>query len=94
MKLRLLSLALLGALSTAAAASTAAPIAVVNAEQRAAFGIETATVETGSTALSKPYPAKVAVPNAQLRVISAPLDGVVEARHAGRSVGRTPGITG
>ena len=36
-------------------------------------------VETGSAALSKPYPAKVAVPNAQLRVISAPLDGVVEA---------------
>lgn len=80
MKLRLLTLALTGALhAIAPAASMAAPIAAVNAEQRAAFGIETAPVEIGSVTLSKPYPAKVAVPNAQLRVISAPLDGVVES---------------
>ncbi|MDB4308091.1 efflux RND transporter periplasmic adaptor subunit [Gammaproteobacteria bacterium] len=51
----------------------------LNAEQRAAFGIETAPVQLATEALSKPYPAKVQVPNAQLRVVSASLEGVVEA---------------
>mgnify|MGYP001819982069 CR=1 FL=1 len=51
----------------------------LDAEQRAAFGIETAPVQLATETLSKPYPAKVQVPNAQLRVLSAPLEGVVEA---------------
>ena len=51
----------------------------LDAAQRAAFGIETAPVQLATEALSKPYPAKVQVPNSQLRVLSAPLDGVVEA---------------
>jgi len=51
----------------------------LNAEQRAAFGIETTPVQLATEALSKPYPARVQVPNAQLRVLSAPLEGVVEA---------------
>jgi cobalt-zinc-cadmium efflux system membrane fusion protein len=76
MKMRIIGMVLLGALSTAA---RAAPMVVIDDAQRAAFGIETASVNQGSAALSKPYPAKVAVPNAQLRVVSAPLDGVVEA---------------
>jgi RND family efflux transporter MFP subunit len=51
----------------------------LDAVQRAAFGIETAPVQLATEALSKPYPAKVQVPNTQLRVLSAPLEGVVEA---------------
>jgi len=51
----------------------------LDAAQRAAFGIETAPVQLATEALSKPYPAKVQVPNSQLRVLSAPLEGVVEA---------------
>ena len=76
MKTRLLSIALIGALH---ASVHAAPMAMINAEQRAAFGIETVPVEIAGATLGKPYPAKVAVPNAQLRVVSAPLEGVVEA---------------
>ena len=57
----------------------AAQIAVIDAAERAAFGIRTAAVTQASYALSKPYPAKVAVPNAQLHVVSAPLEGVVES---------------
>jgi RND family efflux transporter MFP subunit len=76
MKMRLLSLALMGILYASAQAT---PMAVIDAAQRAAFGIETAPIEAGDAALGKPYPAKVTVPNAQLRVVSSPLEGVVEA---------------
>ncbi len=48
-------------------------------EERAAFDVKTAPVEEVSQSLSKTYPAKVSVPNAQLRVVGSPLDGVVEA---------------
>lgn len=51
----------------------------VDATQRDAFGIRTTPAVLVDEALSKPYPAKVAVPNAQLRVLSAPLEGVVES---------------
>lgn len=61
-----------------AAAATDAQV-MVSDEQRAAFGIRTAPVEFDSGAMSKPYPAKITVPNAQLRVISAPLEGVLES---------------
>lgn len=53
----------------------AAQIALIDTEERAAFGIRTVAVAKASHSLSKPYPAKVAVPNAQLRVVSAPLEG-------------------
>ncbi len=76
MNKRLLTIVLLSALC---AGANAAQKATIDEAQRAAFGIETAAVEPGQSALSKPYPAKVAVPNAQHRVVSAPLDGVVEA---------------
>lgn len=46
--------------------------------EREAFQITTAAVESVDKSLSKTYPAKVSVPNARLRVIGAPLDGVVE----------------
>lgn len=50
----------------------------LGAEQRIAFGIQSAPVQAVTQAFSKSYPAKVMVPNAQLRVVSAPLEGVVE----------------
>ncbi|MET0029155.1 MAG: efflux RND transporter periplasmic adaptor subunit [Candidatus Thiodiazotropha sp.] len=48
-------------------------------EQVAAFGIQTGAVESVSQASSKNYPAKVTVPNSRLRVVGAPLEGVIEA---------------
>jgi RND family efflux transporter MFP subunit len=72
----IISIFLLGAL---VGPLQAAKMAVIDEAQRAAFGIRTAAVEAASESLSKPYPAKVTVPNAQLQVISAPLEGVVES---------------
>lgn len=48
-------------------------------QQIQAFGIETVAVRAAGRTLGRNYPAKVTVPNAQLRVVSTPLDGVVEA---------------
>lgn len=48
-------------------------------DQVAAFGIQTGPVEPVTQAASKSYPAKVTVPNSRLRVVSAPLEGVIEA---------------
>ncbi|MDZ7751573.1 MAG: efflux RND transporter periplasmic adaptor subunit [Gammaproteobacteria bacterium] len=48
-------------------------------QQTQAFGIETVAVQPVEHALGQDYPAQVTVPNAQLRVVSTPLDGVVEA---------------
>jgi len=59
--------------------SHAAQMAVVDEAERAAFGIRTVPVAAANHSQSKPYPAKVAVPNAQLHVVSTPLDGVVES---------------
>ncbi len=56
-----------------------APALQLTPEQVAAFGIETTRVEPAAEAVSKTFPAKVAVPNARLRVVSASLEGVVEA---------------
>jgi RND family efflux transporter MFP subunit len=57
-------------------AGTAVPIL---ASQREAFGIRTAAIEQVESATSAAYPAKVVVPNAQLRVVSAPQSGLLEA---------------
>ena len=51
----------------------------ISADQRDAFGIRTATIERVESATSAAYPAKVVVPNAQLRVVSAPQSGLLEA---------------
>jgi len=59
--------------------SAVAATVTVDAAQRDAFGIRTTMVTFVDEAMSKPYPAKITVPNAQLRVISAPLEGVVES---------------
>lgn len=73
----LISIALAGCLYGAAAATPST--LHVDTSQREAFGIKTVQVEAGTQSLSKSYPAKVAVPNTQLHVISAPLEGVVES---------------
>ncbi len=61
------------------ASTLAGSVLTLDAAQREAFGITTASVQKVNASMSKPYPAKVQVPNAQLRVVSAPLEGVVEA---------------
>lgn len=60
-------------------AAPAAELVSLDATQRAAFGVATTPAVAVDTAWSPPYPAKVQVPNAQLRVVSAPLEGLVEA---------------
>jgi multidrug efflux pump subunit AcrA (membrane-fusion protein) len=76
MTARILALLLTGFLW---ATAQAADKVVIDAAQRAAFGIETTPAAADDAAFSKPYPGKIAVPNAQLRVVSAPLEGVVES---------------
>ncbi len=65
---------LLGSMSAAAVEN----IVPVSPTQRESLGIETAPVEPADQAWSIPYPAKVVVPNAQLRVVSTPLSGLLE----------------
>jgi len=72
MKIRLLFLTLLWQAAVVNALE-------LSAEERAAFAIVSEPVQQVATALSKAYPAKVSVPNARLRVVGSPLDGVVEA---------------
>lgn len=50
----------------------------LNADQIAAFGIETTGAQSVGKTFSKTFPAKITVPNARLRVVSSPLDGVIE----------------
>lgn len=57
----------------------AADLIPLTATQRAAFGIELAAPEATGEARSRRYPAKVTVPNPQLRVVSAPQDGILDA---------------
>ncbi len=51
----------------------------ISPENQASFGIELASPEPAQDTLSRRYPAKVAVPNRQLRVVSAPQNGILEA---------------
>jgi RND family efflux transporter MFP subunit len=67
---------------TPALAATAptqpAPIPL-DAAQREAFGLVLTAPAAADSALTRRYPARVAVPNRQLRVVSAPQAGVVES---------------
>ena len=49
----------------------------VDPSQRQALGIRSEEVQAVSVAWGSPYPAKVRVPNAQLRVVSAPQEGLL-----------------
>ncbi len=55
----------------------AAPIAL-DADQQRAFGVELVAPISADETLSRRYPAEVAVPNRQLRVVAAPQSGVLE----------------
>lgn len=55
-----------------------API-VMEASQQQALGIKSGTIEPVKSAWETPYPAKVVVPNSQLRVVSAPLGGLLKS---------------
>jgi len=74
--------AFLMALALGAAPVGAAPTADViplAPEQQKAFGIEFVAPEAAGETLSRRYPAKVTVPNRQMRVVSAPQGGILEA---------------
>lgn len=55
------------------------PVLNLDTTQREAFGISSSVVQMVKQSMSKPYPAKVQVPNAQLQVISSPLQGTIES---------------
>ncbi|WP_338073151.1 efflux RND transporter periplasmic adaptor subunit [Halochromatium salexigens] len=69
-------LLLLGATgATSAAAADLIPLTLAEQER---FGIELAAPQPAATSLTRRYPARVAVPNPQLRVVAARKAGVVE----------------
>lgn len=72
MKKTLLALALL-----LGGTAHAAPRIDIAPEQEKALGIHTTTVAPVSRAWGTAYPAKVRVPNAQLRVVTAPQEGLL-----------------
>ncbi|MGB5735999.1 MAG: efflux RND transporter periplasmic adaptor subunit, partial [Thiohalocapsa sp.] len=73
--------ALLAAGATFATTTPAAEPALVtiSADQQRAFGVELAAPMAAEETLTRRYPAQVAVPNPQLRVVSTPQAGVIEA---------------
>jgi len=68
-------LLILGGMSASLAAERVVPVSPV---QREALGIRVAPVEPTAQSWSIPYPARVVVPNAQLRVVTAPQSGLLE----------------
>ena len=79
------SLVFLGAAHLAVAGD--ATFVAVSASQTQALGIVVQHVATGGSAAAAGLPASVSIPNSQLRVIAAPLAGVVE------SLETAPGMT-
>ncbi|MCF7991202.1 MAG: efflux RND transporter periplasmic adaptor subunit [Thiohalocapsa sp.] len=63
----------------AAAAAAPPDFVPISADQQRAFGIETAAPAVAEGTLSRRYPARIAVPNRQLRIVAAPQPGVLEA---------------
>ncbi len=59
--------------------SAADKVVRLDERQITALGIETQAVEVVDKTMSKDFPAKVVVPNSQLRIVGSPLDGVIEA---------------
>jgi hypothetical protein len=51
----------------------------ISTDQQRAFGVELASPTLAEDTLTRRYPAQVAVPNPQLRVVSTPQAGVIEA---------------
>jgi RND family efflux transporter MFP subunit len=69
---------LLSALLVFASATQAAPVLEISPQQMANLGVKLGKVSQVTQSLSSQYPAKVTIPNASQRVISAPQEGVVE----------------
>jgi cobalt-zinc-cadmium efflux system membrane fusion protein len=65
-------------LSLLVASANAAPPILLSPQQRDALGIEVAAPQTVTVRHSIALPARVAVPNAQLQVVTAPQAGLVE----------------
>lgn len=83
---------LLGALLIVGAAQAGdARFVPVTAAQAQALGIQTQRVGTGSTAAAAGLPATVSIPNSQVRVIAAPLAGVVESLETAPGLNVTKG---
>ncbi len=57
----------------------AAPLIRVEASQQQALGLSSDTIEAVDYSWSNTFPAKVVVPNAQLRVVATPLGGLLES---------------
>ncbi|CRI64855.1 Efflux transporter, RND family, MFP subunit [Thiocapsa sp. KS1] len=57
----------------------AASLIAVDADQQSAFGITLASPLPAAETLTRRYPAEVAVPNRQMRVVAAPQSGVLES---------------
>lgn len=61
------------------APASAVDLIPVDPAQQKAFGIELAAPQPAGETLTRRYPAKVTVPNRQMRVVSAPQSGVLSA---------------
>ncbi|HSO83209.1 efflux RND transporter periplasmic adaptor subunit [Thiocapsa sp.] len=58
---------------------SAASLIAVDADQQSAFGITLTAPVPAAETLTRRYPAEVAVPNRQMRVVAAPQSGVLES---------------
>jgi RND family efflux transporter MFP subunit len=74
-----LLLAVAAGLVPGAGAAAAGDLVPLSAAQQGAFGIALEAPRPDGATLSRRYPGQVAVPNAQLRVVSAPQAGVIES---------------
>lgn len=72
-------LAVAAALVLQAAAVSAADLIAVDTDQQAAFGITLTSPTPAAETHTRRYPAQVAVPNRQMRVVAAPQSGVLES---------------
>lgn len=77
MRLLLIPLLLIASAASAAEPATKTPTFPITAQQAKALGIETQALAATGAGLAGGLPAQVLVPNEQLRVVAAPLAGLV-----------------
>ncbi len=78
-RVRQLLCAALIAFSAPLAPAAEPALVAITPDQQRAFGVELAAPTAAEDTLTRRYPAQVAVPNPQLRVVSTPQAGVIEA---------------
>ena len=76
---RCAALATCFALCTPVALAAEPALVTISADQQRAFDVELAAPMAAEDTLTRRYPAQVTVPNPQLRVVSTPQAGVIEA---------------